>query len=179
MKQNLLLGLLFVLVIVTRTVVETAPNLEFVTASFVGAALVIQAPHWKRLLTLLAVVALSDLLLGATAIILFTWTGFAGIYLMATLASGSKRQILATLPIAVLGTVWFYLWTNLGVVLVTPLYPVTLEGLIQSYANALPFLRTQLAGNLILVPFVTAFLQLLQNAQLQVANSGDAVVEPA
>lgn len=54
--------------------------------------------------------------------------------------------------LTLLNSVMFFLVTNFGVwqmagVYDTPLYPPTWQGLMQSYANALPFLRYSLAGD--------------------------------
>jgi hypothetical protein len=54
----------------------------------------------------------------------------------------------------ILSTMVFFFWTNFGVVVTTSMYERSFSGLIQSYINALPFLRNQLIGNIIIVPLV-------------------------
>lgn len=55
---------------------------------------------------------------------------------------------------SILGAVIFYLLTNFAVWALTPWYPSTFSGLIQSYLMALPFFRNTLLGDLF---YVTIF----------------------
>jgi hypothetical protein len=68
----------------------------------------------------------------------------------------------------------FFVITNFGVwqmagLYETPLYPHTWQGLIQSYINALPFLRYSVLGD---VAYVAIFFGLEYMAGQMVANSG-------
>lgn len=54
-----------------------------------------------------------------------------------------------TLSKAVAASASFFLLSNLAVFLFTPLYGMSLEGLVQCYANALPFLRPTILGDLV------------------------------
>jgi len=93
------------------------------------------------LLIPLAVMLVTDVVLGNTAIFLFTWSGFAFIALL----GGYARSRLSPGPISVaqmaglgVGSVLLYdLWTNLGCWL--GWYPHTLEGLSACFTLALPF----------------------------------------
>ena len=64
------------------------------------------------------------------------------------------------------GSLWFFAWTNFGVWLMDGLYPSTLDGLLASYVAGLPFLRTMLLGNLVLVPLAAVVASLVERAEL-------------
>jgi hypothetical protein len=107
--------------------------------------------------------------------LIFTWTGFLLPVLLGKKLFNrsliSKNVIIDDLSVsfiaAFISTFIFYLWTNFGVVLVSELYPKTLDGLIASYINAIPFLRLQLIGNLFFVPLmITLSNWLLRYKQL-------------
>ncbi|MEK8228802.1 DUF6580 family putative transport protein [Oerskovia sp. M15] len=52
------------------------------------------------------------------------------------------------------GSLWFFVWTNFGTWFQGRgvWYPAGLDGLVASYVAGLPFLRTMLIGNLVLLP---------------------------
>lgn len=144
----LVLGLF---VIATRTIWQLGPNIELISSLVVFSA-AFYKQKWLRLLGPISVIVISDLVLGNSAIFLFTWSGFmAGLLMSLQLRSikqkDTKDAILS--PIEFIGSgianvLFFYLWTNLGVVLVSGMYPLSIFGLSQSYINALPFLGNQL-----------------------------------
>lgn len=72
----------------------------------------------------------------------FFLTGLLGLWCR------SHRHI-AILYLAILASsIQFFLVTNFGTWLVSPLYPHTLGGLLQCYTMAIPFFRNTLLGNL-------------------------------
>jgi hypothetical protein len=160
MKTELQVSLvLTVLVVLTRTVLHVAPNVEFVTAAGVSAGLLFKD---KRIAvgTVLISLLLSDLIIGNSVIFVFTWSGFMFAPVISWLASGkiksgrvSRLAIYGTIS-GIISTLFFFLWTNLGVVLTTNMYSKDVAGVMHSYLNALPFLRNQLAGNIFIVPVV-------------------------
>ena len=113
-------------------------------------------PFWLALPLPLALMAATDYLL-------FAWNGEApynrGVYvslivyvLLGRLLMGSKSPLRIG-AVAVLGSVQFFLITNLGVWfnqhgLATPMYPRTTAGLIECYIAGLPFLGYTLLGDL-------------------------------
>ncbi|KXK26237.1 MAG: hypothetical protein TR69_WS6001001232 [candidate division WS6 bacterium OLB20] len=105
--------------------------------------------------------AFTDMVLGSAPILLFTWTGFAAVFVIANTVKARQSGLNASVATALAGTILFYLWTNLGVVLVGGLYPPTFDGLASSYINAVPFLRNQLAGNLVIVPMLIMVVRIL------------------
>jgi len=161
MKKNILfIAITVILGVLSRTVFHLAPNLEFVTALTLAGTFFIKDLKLRFILPLLIMIV-SDMIIGNTNIFLFTWSGFMilpVIQMILKKFSKSKNDFLSGLFLTsasgIVGTVVFYLWTNLGVVLLTNMYTNNLTGLMSSYINALPFLRIQLAGNLMLVPMV-------------------------
>jgi hypothetical protein len=97
-----------------------------------------------------AVMVLSDSLIGWHNLVLFTW----GCYLVSGMIGWWVRQrknvgriVAGTLA----GSVLFYLVTNLAVWAFTPLYSKTLAGLVQCYVMAMPFFRNTFLGDLFYV----------------------------
>ena len=94
----------------------------------------------------LAIMAVSDILIGFHDMVLFTWgafllIGFIGMWLRDRKSPGT---IMAT---TVLSSILFFVISNFGVWLVW--YPMTPAGLVDCYVKALPFLRNTMAGNVI------------------------------
>lgn len=107
----------------------------------------------------LSMIAISDMIIGNTPIMFFTWSAWAVIGLMG-LALKKRKTPTAGFALWLTGmgavsTLFFYLWTNFGVWLIDGIYPRTFDGLIRSYVMGLPFLRNQLFGNMIIVPLAS------------------------
>mgnify|MGYP001302857611 CR=1 FL=1 len=139
------------LVLATRTIWQLGPNIELISTLVVFSA-VFYKQKWLRFVASISVIVISDLVLGNSAIFLFTWSAFiVGLLLSSLLRmikqKGSKDAILSPIEFVgsgIVNVLFFYLWTNLGVVLVSGMYPLSIFGLSQSYINALPFLGNQL-----------------------------------
>ncbi len=109
----------------------------------------------------ISIMIITDLILGNTLILLFTWSGFATIgiigYLLKTKNSLTIKRI-PTIMGAGIGSVLLYdLWTNFGCWL--GWYPHTTGGLLACYTNAVPFtlwhlLSTTVAFTLVILPIV-------------------------
>lgn len=104
----------------------------------------------------LIIIAASDMIIGNSPILLFTWSSWVLIGLFGAVSRQQKKVGLKfTAEMTGLGlvsTLFFYLWTNFGVWIIGDWYPHTALGLYQSYIMGLPFLREQFLGNLIIVP---------------------------
>ncbi len=133
-----------------------APNLEIVTASTLVAATFLS--RRLALVVPLVIMAASDIVIGNSPILVFTWSAFAliawGGLALRRLRSGRGKLVLASLGAGVAGSVFFFGWTNFGVWLLGDgtMYAHTWSGLVQCYAMGLPFYRTMLVGNLVIVP---------------------------
>lgn len=73
----------------------------------------------------------------------FLLTGCTGIFLK------KHKKPMTIITASLFSSLLFYLITNFGVWLVTPLYPKTLSGLLESYLMALPFFRNTIIGDLL------------------------------
>jgi hypothetical protein len=139
------------LVIATRTIWQFGPNIELISSLVVFSA-VFYKQKWLRFVAPISVIIISDLVIGNSAIFLFTWSAFIVGLLMSLLLrrikqKSTKDAILSPIEFVgsgIVNVLFFYLWTNLGVVLVSGMYPLSIFGLSQSYINALPFLGNQL-----------------------------------
>ena len=150
-----------------REEIGAPPNLELVTsAAFVAAVLV---RYRLAFLAPLVVAVVSDLALGNTSIALFTWSAWLVIGLGALLTRGTSGwgRVGAAAGLGVGGSLWFFLWTNFGVWFQGRgfWYPAGLDGLVASYVAGLPFLRTMLVGNLVLLPVVAAGTLLVERLE--------------
>ncbi len=127
------------------------PNFEAVTAlslvsgSFLGGIFAPIIP--------LSIMFFSDIHFGNTLVYLFTWSAFilAGVF-GTFLKKSSKYYFLKITGVGVFSVLFFYLWTNFGWWLVSGMYPMNFQGLIQSYIAGLLFLKNQLASVLIFTP---------------------------
>jgi len=154
---------------------QIAPNLEIVTAISVLAAITM---GWRvALIVPITTMIISDIFIGNSSIFMFTWGSFAIIGLSATILrkfnDKPKLQILSSIGFAAASSFIFFAITNLGVWL-QGWYPTTLAGLIDCYAMAIPFYRTMLIGNLILVPSMITIWQLIKSRQ----NAKSLVINP-
>lgn len=142
-----------------RLLLQEFPNIEtiMVVAIIAGALL---GPQLGLVVALFSVIG-SDMIIGNTNILLYTWSAWAVIGVSSALLKRKKNKIsvwLDTLKFTgwgVLGAVFFYLWTNFGVWHLTGMYVHTWAGLVQSYIMGLPFLRNQVVGTLMIVPSVS------------------------
>lgn len=148
------------------------PNLEIATAATFLAVLLLRN-RWAAVVPF-AVVAVSDAVLGNTQIMWFTWSAWAVIGLGAILARHLRGpgRYAAALGVGVGGSLWFFAWTNFGVWLMDGMYPATVDGLLASYVAGLPFLRTMLLGNLVLVPLAAVIASMVERAETRAEAAG-------
>ena len=143
-----------------------APNFELVTVVTVIAAITL---GYKAAIAVpLASMILSDLIIGNSSIFVFTWSAFAliglGALLLKKLNSKPKSQIIYSFGFAVASSFAFFAITNFGV-WAQGWFPATWTGLIDCYVVAIPFYRTMLIGNIIVVPVAISIWQLIKARQ--------------
>lgn len=159
---------------VVRGDLGAPPNLELITAATFFVAVILR--HRAAVLVPFAAAAVSDALLGNTSILVFTWTAWAVIGVGALLVRRTTgwRRIGAAFGLGIGGSVWFFLWTNFGVWLQSrgTFYAPGLDGLLASYVAGLPFFRTMLLGNLVLVPLAAGAVALVERAERVLAAPG-------
>ncbi|SRR4030043_1226173 len=166
--RKIILVILFTLAFLERIVYDLGPNVELVTTVMILVSFYYgkKESFWM----VFFIMFFSDLIIGNTNIFIFTWTGF----LIPALFSENlinkftnlkssityhqslitkKMSISSSLALTGLSSnIFFYLWTNFGVWLLSGMYPKTAMGLLMSYINALPFLRYQAVSTLLFVP---------------------------
>lgn len=168
MKNILIASVLILLGILSRTIFHTLPNLEFVTSiSIIGGYIFGNRSKLTYAIPLIVMLT-TDLIIGNQMIYLFTWSAFLvmpligiAIRKLENIFPGVVKSLVIAEGAGLVATLAFFLWTNLGVVMVTDMYTKDIPGLIHSYINALPFLRIQLSGNVIFVPMLILAYKLL------------------
>ena len=159
-KQVVLLSSLLLVGMLTR-IIPHWPNFTAVGAvALAGGALF--RLRWIAYLVPVALLFLSDLFINNVLYASFhpgfQWftSGFGFIYggfllmvLIGRFGIGSSRKGSSVLAAGIGGSLLFYLISNFGVWLGSPMYPQTLGGLVSSYVAGLPFLVNQAAGTLV------------------------------
>ena len=135
---------------------EAVTSLSLVSGSFLGGVFAPVIP--------LFIIFLSDTYFGFGhhPIYLFTWSAFILIGIFGLLFKrSSKYYFLKITGGGIASVLFFYLWTNFGWWLSFGMYPMNLQGLIQSYIAGLPFLKNQLISVLVFTPVFTALFSLV------------------
>lgn len=140
-----------------RYVLQDVPNIETImVVSLLAGSLL--GGVWTMAVGLIAI-GITDIAIGNTSILLYTWTAWAAMGLLGFVLRKREKKIvrhsLELTGMGVLGTLLFFVWTNFGVWHIGGLYPHTLDGLMTSYVMALPFLRMHLVSTLLVVPAVS------------------------
>lgn len=141
------------------------PNFTTIGATAVFSGALVARP-WNYLLPIL-ILAVTDFFLGLHQTMFFVYISFIlTIFLSEMFLKKSLSPVRAG-GLGVANALLFYLITNFGVWLTTPLYPPTLDGLIQSYIMGLPFLRNMLVADII---FSVGFISLYNWSLSQQTN---------
>lgn len=156
MKRLSLSALLIFIAVAERLWWDLGPNVELVMTAAVLASLYL-GKEWGIAVALISL-AISDLVLGNTMIMIFTWSGFALIALGGRLIR--RRPVVAGIY-GLTAALWFYLYTNFGVWLIGGLYPHTLAGLIQSYVMGLPFLRLHAVSSVLFLSVSVSLIEII------------------
>ncbi|MGM0646870.1 MAG: DUF6580 family putative transport protein [Bacteroidota bacterium] len=152
-SPKMLLAYAVVLMVVLWRLFIEIPNFTPVMAlAFFGGAY-----FGKRHIALIipfAAMIISDLILGVHNTMIFVYLAFAIAVGIGTLIK-NKSNVPGILAGALGSSIIFFLITNFGVWLTGFVgYPMTLNGLIASYVQAIPFFRTEVLSTLV---FTTVF----------------------
>lgn len=136
--------MLLVVGIISRIIVHQ-PNFTPVLALALFGG--VYLPRKYAVIVPIALMMLSDLILGLHDVIIFTWGSVALISLLGV-AMKSRKNIFSGVFASVTAAIAFFVITNLGVWL-TGWYPMTFKGLADCYFMAIPFFRSTLLSTLI------------------------------
>ena len=124
------------------------PNVTAVTAiALLGGAYLSN----RTLAVLVPLLALwvSDLFLGFHNLMPFVYVAVALIAVASNFALHSRARWVRVAATAIGSSLFFFAVTNFGVWLMAPMYAKTAAGLVECYVIALPFLGTQMFGDLL------------------------------
>lgn len=152
--KHIILTALFLLAFLERTLFDLGPNIELITTAMLltSAYFGRRQSFWLIFVVILA----TDIILGNTNIFIFTWSGFLipALFLTTVFTKFKYKGVKKVFQGVFLGAganFFFFIWTNFGVWLLDSwnMYPDTLQGLIMSYINALPFWKYQLTSTIL------------------------------
>ena len=163
-KKNIIFTVLLIAIAVSWRIINhefmIAPNLELVTTASVIAAITMGLG--AAVIVPISSMILSDMIIGNSSIFMFTWASFLIIGIAAIILKkyndAPKKQIMYSAGFAVISSCLFFVVTNFGVWL-EGWYPMTMAGLTADFVSAIPFYRTMLIGNIILVPSAVSIYQ--------------------
>ena len=147
-REQLGLIILTVCLVLSR-LVPHPPNLSIVGATALLAGAFIGSLGLSLFSVLLGLI-ISDLSLGFYSSAWATYLGFAMVVLLGWMVR-KRRSFYFVVPTMALGSLIFYLVSNLGVWWSTPLYTKDLGGLLQCFLLALPFFENTLVSDLLSV----------------------------
>ena len=159
MKKVLLALILVAVAVAERLWFDLGPNIELITLTGVIASIYL-GRKWGLGVAVLALV-LSDLVIGNTMILVFTWSALGMIAYGGRWLKGKAWWVAGGYGLG--ASLWFYFYTNFGVWLIGSLYPHTFSGLVSCYVMGLPFLRLQAMSNLIILPVGLAIIKYLNS----------------
>ncbi len=111
-------------------------------AIFAGAYLNKRQVPWVPL----AIMVISDLIIGLHGVVFYTWGAFALIG-FAGMTLRKKRTPLTIITTAIFSALIFFVISNFGVWV--SWYPHTMQGFITCYVKAIPFLRNTMLSNVL------------------------------
>ena len=132
-----MLAMILILMGILLRFAPHAPNFTPVAAIALFSGVYLNKKY--SLLIPLAMMIVSDLVLGMHNVVLFTWGGFLLVTLVGFWARKHK-SVFGVLAASVVSSVMFYIVSNFGVWLMG-WYQHDLAGLVKCYVMALPFLR--------------------------------------
>lgn len=129
------------------------PNFEIISALSLMAGIYLGG--YFAFFVPLTMIVISDAVIGNTNILVFTWTAFMLIGSIGLIYRSSYgcAKISSSPKLAILISLFFFIYTNFGWWIMSGMYEYSIDGLMRCFISAIPFFRNQLASNLIFVPF--------------------------
>lgn len=162
MKNLPIILTIILLTISYRLFPETIPNFTPIGAIALFSGTLMRGKWYYSLIPFLIMLG-SDAIIGFHSMMPYVYGAFLLIYLMG-------RSIKITFPkvlsVSIVGSLLFYLITNFGVWLSTPMYSNDFAGLIQCYVAAIPFLHLTLLGDLFFNTAMFGSFYLVTNKKL-------------
>ena len=145
-KERLVTLTLIILAAATSRILPHPDNVAPIAAIalFAGAHF---ERKWQAFALPIAAMLASDSIIGFYDAMWVTYIGFAAVVCIGFLLRQNK-SFLRVLGATIGGSVAFFLISNFALWAHHDLYPHTLEGVMESYAMALPFFRNSLIGDL-------------------------------
>lgn len=149
-KNVIVLALVWIFAAAFSRLIPHPPNFTAVGAVAVLGGIAYSSRLGSLLVPVLAMFV-SDLILGFHSTMVWV---YAAVMIVSLLAPQVLEKVSGFRlgGMAVLSTAIFFLITNLGVWATGSLYPMTAEGLLMSYAAAIPFSINQLLADLLFIP---------------------------
>ena len=154
--------LLIFLAVSERLWFDLGPNVELIMVTSVLASMYL-GKKWGVGVALVSL-ALSDMVLGNTMIMVFTWSAFGAIAVGGSWLKkvNGWKGVAMSGGYGLLSALFFYLYTNFGVWLISGMYAMTFSGLMRSYMMGLPFLKIHgmssmliLSGSMIVIELMS------------------------
>ena len=166
--KNLFISLVLILAAVgERLWFDLGPNVELVMTTSVLASIYL-GRRWGIGVALISLM-ISDLVIGNTMIMIFTWSAFS---LIAWEGHGLKnKNFIWGAGYGLAGALFFYFYTNLGVWLIGNWYPHNLAGLIDCYVMGLPFLKLQAVSSMVFLGGTLGIIRLLNTKVVRLASN--------
>ncbi len=92
---------------------------------------------------------LSDIILGMHRSMIFIYIVYFAIFMSGRLLTKEKSRLACVPFMALSSSVLFFIFSNLGVWLLTPLYEMNLSGFLLCFEMAIPFFKHSLLGDLV------------------------------
>lgn len=148
LSDAVILSLILISAAVLSRLLPHPPNVTALMAISLYASW--HLPRWRALLIILLSLVISDFMIA----LVYSYS-IMGIWSLTNLLAylvifflNQRPRTLHPIPQTLIASLLFWLITNFGVWLTTPLYPHTQQGLIACFVLAIPFLTNSLIGDL-------------------------------
>ena len=161
--------LMIILAAALSRLIPHVPNVTAVMALALFGGAYLSNRYLAVLVPVMALI-LSDLVLGFHSTMVFVYGATALVAFVSSLLLKGQVRPQRLAAFSVLSSLFFFAVTNFGVWMMDSLYPKTAAGLVQCYVMAIPFLGTQVLGDLFFTALLFGAFQLLTSWKPQLAQ---------